>query len=130
MDNEGVNKWSVGRLLVMVAIMLPVVSWAAPAVNVMQAAPEVHPYDYAEVVLQVQGCQVKNPFRETSLKGSFQLEGGEVVPVEGFCDAPDGSVQKIRFMPQPISSVKSGLNSGHHAKQTQPGVYLRLAIGT
>ena len=76
MDNEGVNKWTVWRVLVLVAIMPPVAAWANPAVNVMQGAPEVHPYDYAEVVLQVQGCAVKNPFRETSLKGSFQPANG------------------------------------------------------
>ena len=109
MDSKGVNKWIVGNVLVMVAILLPAAAWAAPAVNVMQGAPEVHPYDYAEVVLQVQGCAVKNPFRETSLKGSFQIEGGEAVTVEGFCDAPDGSVQKIRFMPQKVGTYSYNL---------------------
>jgi hypothetical protein len=40
-----------------------------------------------------------NPFRDIRLEGEFQLDGGEPVKVEGFCDSSDGSISRIRFMP-------------------------------
>ena len=83
----------------MMAVVLSVRVWSAPTVTLSKVAAEVSPYEYAEVAVQIQGTEAKNPFTEASLKGSFQLEGGPSVAVEGFCDALDGSVQKIRFMP-------------------------------
>ncbi len=57
-------------------------------------------------VLDLAGAEVRprpvppaNPFTEVSVRGEFGPEGGETIFVDGFCDASDGSVHRVRFMP-------------------------------
>ena len=42
---------------------------------------------------------VRNPFTDASVTGSFTASGGQRFNIEGFCDSPDGSVYQIRFAP-------------------------------
>jgi hypothetical protein len=73
---------------------------AGPAdVKFSQSAPAVDVYDFVEVVLNVERPDVANPFTDAVVAGEFAPEGGEAVRVDGFCDAADGSVFRVRFMP-------------------------------
>jgi hypothetical protein len=62
------------------------------------SADAVDVYDFVEVTVRTTPPPA-NPFVSADLTGEFQTEGSDPVRVEGFCDAPDGSVFRIRFMP-------------------------------
>ena len=64
------------------------------AVTFVQSAKSVDAYDFIEVTATVSQPVAANCFTDAALTGSF---GG--TKVEGFCDAADGSVFRIRFMP-------------------------------
>jgi len=51
------------------------------------------------VTLQVKPAAVKNPFTDVFVQGTFRQEGAAPIAVEGFCDSPDGTIYRIRFMP-------------------------------
>jgi hypothetical protein len=73
---------------------------AAPgAVSFSQSAASVETYDYVEIAAQVQGPDAGNCFTDAGLAGWFERAGTAPLKVEGFCDAADGSVYRIRFMP-------------------------------
>jgi hypothetical protein len=74
---------------------------AAPKdVSFSPAAESVEAYDFLEVTVNVAGPDARNPFTDVTLRGWFAKAGAvERRNVEGFCDSPDGSVFRIRFMP-------------------------------
>jgi hypothetical protein len=76
------------------------VSAADPGVLFEASSAEVDAFDFVEVAVRVEGPRAANPFREARVTGAFQREGGTPVEVEGFADAPDGSLYRIRFMPR------------------------------
>ena len=59
----------------------------------------VEAYNFAELTISPKALDVSNPFTDVTVTGQFRREGGEPVRVEGFCDSPDGSLFRIRFMP-------------------------------
>jgi len=63
------------------------------------SASEVEVHDFLEVTLDVRDAEVDNPFIDVVVMGEFTREGGDAVVVEGFCDAQDRSLYRIRFMP-------------------------------
>jgi len=70
------------------------------AVSFSQPAAELDAYDFLEIEAKVSAPRAQNPFTDATLKGWFQqTAGNKQWPVEGFCDARDGSVFRIRFMP-------------------------------
>jgi hypothetical protein len=69
------------------------------AVNFTPHAKSVRAYDYVEIPLAVEGPDADNPFTDVSVRGEFRREGEAPVKVDGFCDSPDGSAFRIRFMP-------------------------------
>ena len=65
-----------------------------------QSANSVAAYDYVELTLRVNPPLPGNPFTDGSVTGSFGPAGeSEPVKVDGFCDSPDGSLFRVRFMP-------------------------------
>ncbi|HTT64518.1 MAG TPA: DUF4038 domain-containing protein [Bryobacteraceae bacterium] len=73
---------------------------AAAEVSFSQSAPRVEAYDFVEVTAAVSAPGAGNPFTDATLTGSFAKRGAaQSVSVDGFCDAADGSVFRIRFMP-------------------------------
>ncbi len=76
----------------------PLALAAAGDVEFSQAAPSVAVYDFLEVSVRVGTPATGNPFTGPVVTGSFGL-AGERTKVEGFCDSPDGSLFRIRFMP-------------------------------
>jgi hypothetical protein len=89
-------KWSCLTSLALSATLL-----AAPReVSFSRAAGIVEACDFFEVTVNVAGADAGNPFTDATLRGSFGKAGAiERRNVEGFCDSPDGSVFRIRFMP-------------------------------
>src|SRR5262249_37931350 len=69
-------------------------------VTFSQSTESLEAYDFIEVTANVSKPRASNPFTQASLEGVFQKPGdGKQWNVEGFCDAVDGSVFRIRFMP-------------------------------
>jgi hypothetical protein len=83
------------------SMLLGTQSLASPAeVSFSQSAPRVAPYDFVEVTAAIAPPAPGNPITGATLTGSFAKRGAaESLPVDGFCDAADGSLFRIRFMP-------------------------------
>ncbi|HUE22549.1 MAG TPA: DUF4038 domain-containing protein [Bryobacteraceae bacterium] len=82
-----------------VAIMMAPLAAAPADVSFSQSATRVEQYDFVEVTAAVATFGAGNPFTGATLAGSFSKRGAAGIQVDGFCDAPDGSVFRIRFMP-------------------------------
>lgn len=84
----------------MVALVASLVLKAAPAnVSFTPAAASVEAYDFVEATVSITAPDVRNPFTDATLTGSFGKSGAARTSVTGFCDSADGSVFRIRFMP-------------------------------
>jgi hypothetical protein len=60
----------------------------------LQSADPVEVYDFVEVTIRT--CTpIDQPFTAVSVRGEFDGKA-----VDGFCDAQDGSVYRVRFMPE------------------------------
>jgi hypothetical protein len=68
-------------------------------INFALSREEVDVFDFVEITAFVQEGAAVNPFTEMECFGVFGLDDKSLVPVDGFCDAPDGSIYRIRFMP-------------------------------
>ena len=69
-------------------------------VTFSQSSPSVEAYDFVEIVIQSSPPDVRNPFTEVLVTGSFGKAGpADRAIVDGFCDSADGTVYRIRFMP-------------------------------
>ena len=92
-----------GLLFLMTVILLVTATrlLSAPReVSISQSAQSVEAYDFVEVWLNVSNPDATNPFTDVSVQGQFGKVGeSSRTPVDGFCDSPDGSVFRIRFMP-------------------------------
>jgi hypothetical protein len=83
------------------AVSAPLLSRAGPAdVAFSQSGQSVEAYDFVEVTLNVSKPDARNPFTDVTVRGHFEkTSGADKLSVTGFCDASDGSVFRIRFMP-------------------------------
>jgi hypothetical protein len=69
-------------------------------VSFSQATPDLQAYDFAEITAQIAPPRAPNPFTDASIHGTFEKSGtNQRWQVDGFCDAEDGSLFRIRFMP-------------------------------
>ena len=95
-------------LFASILTLLPGVCLAAPASVSFSTAPtQVEAYDFAEITATVASPDARDPFEDATLTGSFATEdGSRHWDVEGFCDAEDGSVFRIRFMPPQAGRYK------------------------
>ena len=90
---------------VLTCLALAVALAACPAgaepgsVAFSQSTQSVAAYDFVEVTLAVAQPDLRNPFTDASVSGRFSAAGQQPTSVAGFCDSPDGSVYRIRFMP-------------------------------
>jgi hypothetical protein len=86
--------------LLLALLWYPAVLSAAPkAISFQQSVQTVDAYDFVEVNVQVERPDAANPFTDVVVKGSFGKRGGDRLSVDGFCDSPDGSTFRVRFMP-------------------------------
>jgi hypothetical protein len=100
----------------------------APAVSFGPLAEQVEAYDFVEVPIRVGQPAKVNPFTEVAVRGRFTREGDEPVTVDGFCDAEDGSLFKVRFMPSKPGRYRYAVTyeqAGH--KQTHEGSFRATA---
>ncbi|MGA2631970.1 MAG: DUF5060 domain-containing protein, partial [Terriglobia bacterium] len=95
------NRWALSVVCLVLALAQPGTLWGVPRdVTSSQSAQSVEAYDFVEVTLNVSGPDAKNPFTDASVEGQFGKVGESArLSVDGFCDSPDGSVFRIRFMP-------------------------------
>jgi Protein of unknown function (DUF4038)/Domain of unknown function (DUF5060)/Putative collagen-binding domain of a collagenase len=57
-------------------------------------------YDFVEVTLTVANPVTRNPFTDVAVSGRFRkVDQGNELIVDGFCDSPDGTIFRVRFMP-------------------------------
>jgi hypothetical protein len=96
-------KFSIKRICLFLAIVLGTArsSQSMPAdISFSQSAQSVEVYDFVEVTLNVSKPDAGNPFTDVAVQGSFEkASGADKLSATGFCDASDGSVFRIRFMP-------------------------------
>jgi hypothetical protein len=86
---------AIGLVLFASGISLP-----PGSVSFSQSSPELEVYDFVEITARISAPLPRNPFSDASIRGTFQTVGGaKRLQVEGFCDAEDGSLYRIRFMP-------------------------------
>jgi hypothetical protein len=72
-------------------------------VTFSQSSTDLDAYDFVEVSAHVAGRGARNPFTDAILFGTFEKASGvQKWHVDGFSDAEDGSVYRVRFMP-PVS---------------------------
>jgi hypothetical protein len=103
---------------------------AAPfEVSFSQPASKVEVYDFVEIVATVAQPDAGNPFTDAAVTGSFGKAGArERVEVDGFCDSPDGSVFRIRFMPSSAGNYAYSLTYKQGAfEKTQTGGFEAVA---
>jgi hypothetical protein len=90
------------RNLSLIALALPLIKPLAAApggVSFSPSAAGIDAYNFIEVTAIVTAPDVSNPFTGAAFTRSFGKAGATTVQVDGFCDSPDGSVFRIRFMP-------------------------------
>jgi hypothetical protein len=61
------------------------------------SASSVPVYDFVEVEVRTRASQ-GNPFIDAQLTGELRHGESPAISGDGFCDSPDGSVFRIRFM--------------------------------
>ncbi len=91
------------------ALIFLLAAWGLIASHPLSAAPSqviftpsaetVDAFDFIEVALNVTSPDAANSFTDVSVEGEFARAGSPPLKVDGFCDAADGSVFRIRFMP-------------------------------
>jgi hypothetical protein len=81
---------------------------AAPGnVSFTQSAPSIDAYDFVEITTTVKSPDARNPFTDVSVRGSFEsVKDGRRWDVDGFCDAEDGTIYKIRFTPRSVGEYR------------------------
>ncbi|HEX7360848.1 MAG TPA: DUF5060 domain-containing protein [Bryobacteraceae bacterium] len=94
-------------LAVLTTCISPHVFAASSNVSFAPSASSVEAYDFMEVAINVAKPRARNPFTDVLVSGTFEsATGGNVWHVDGFCDTPDGSVYRIRFMPPAPGTYK------------------------
>ena len=81
-------------------------------------------YDFAEITATITAPDAPNPFTDATLTGWFEAAGGKPRwTVTGFCDAEDGSIYRIRFMPPSAGEYR-------YSVEYRQGDFLKTDSGT
>jgi len=92
---------------------------ATPRVSFSQSSTSVDVYRFVEITAKVESPGVPNPFTNAAFSGTFShADGTKPIQVEGFCDAQDGTVFRIRFMPSAsgVYHYRLALKIGGHSE--------------
>ncbi len=116
--SRGTRRSSRGRAsLIVVALALSATAVGACRrplplrVSFSQSAPSVAAYDFIEVSADVSWPRPSHPFVDARYDGEFETaDGASRWHVEGFCDAPNGSVYRLRFMPPSPGDYKYSIS--------------------
>ncbi|GAA4452284.1 DUF5605 domain-containing protein [Nibrella saemangeumensis] len=107
------------HLLVLCLLSHPLLAQRLPQNAFALQRDKVDVYDYAEVTLRLPAFRAGNPFTEVPLTGTFRHESGDSVRVEGFCDAQDGSLHRVRFMPTRPGTYRFTIRGQYNGKFIQ-----------
>jgi hypothetical protein len=107
------------------ALLASILAAAPREVTFEPAGGPVEAYDFIEVAVRVNGPDLRNPFTDATLLGSFgKTTGGARTSVDGFCDSSDGSVFRIRFMPSSAGDYTYSVTYRQEAfEKTQTGTF-------
>lgn len=72
----------------------------AADVRLNPSPTSVSTFDFVEFTLVVDKPDAANPFTDVEVTAEVTLPTGVTVNVDGFCDAADGSIYRVRFMPR------------------------------
>ncbi|HZU27620.1 MAG TPA: DUF4038 domain-containing protein [Bryobacteraceae bacterium] len=112
------------RIALLLAALTALLSAAPASVSFSQPSPPVEVYDFIEIAARVASPDAANCFTDAALTGSFERPGAPPVDVEGFCDAMDGSVYRIRYMPSGPGDYRYRLRFRQGSyEQTQSGAF-------
>jgi uncharacterized protein DUF4038/uncharacterized protein DUF5060 len=78
---------------------------SATTISVRQAASQPVLYEPFDLVLDVQSPAGSNPFVDASVTAVLQASGQPPLTLHGFCDAPDGTVFRVRFCPDAMGPL-------------------------
>lgn len=92
-----------GVLLVVAALLDGLVGFPSlppRSVSFAQSVKELDAYDFVELTAEVAPPRPLNPFMDATLSATFEtVTGDKRWRIDGFCDAEDGSLHRVRFMP-------------------------------
>ena len=110
---------------VVLSAISPSLLAASPAdVTFSQPATQINRFDFVEIAANIQKPDAANPFEDASLTGVLETaDGSQHWNVDGFCDADDGSVFRIRFMAPIAGDYK-------YSVTYQQGGFTRKSSGT
>ncbi len=92
--------WVLAGLLLLSGTQPSSMQGSPEEITLSQSAQSVESYDFVEITLNVTAPDVGNPFTDASVEGQFgKVAESARLSVDGFCDSPDGSAFRIRFMP-------------------------------
>jgi hypothetical protein len=92
-------------------------------VTFSQSSADLDAYDFVEVSAQVSGRRARNPFTDATLLGTFEKASGvQKWHVDGFSDAADGSVYRVRFMPSVAGDY-------HYSVEYRQGLFRKTFAG-
>jgi len=103
---------------------------AAPReVSFSQPPASTEAYDFVDLAIHVDGADAANPFTDVVVRGWFEKTGGgKRLEIDGFCDSPDGSLFRIRFMPSSAGDYTySATYRQGGFKKTQGGTFRAVA---
>lgn len=99
-------------------------------ISFSQSSPSVASQEFVEVEIDIPLPTLVNPFIDGQVTGSFGPAGGARMNVEGFCDSDDGSVYRIRFMPQePGVHNYTVTYRQHGSRTTHTGTFTAVDAG-
>jgi len=87
-------------LIALLLLTAPARGLAAPGKVTFSAVtqPEIEAQDFFEVQVQPAELPAGNPFVDADVTATLTGPDGRSVSVDGFCDSPDGSVYRVRFL--------------------------------
>jgi len=108
---------------IIIWIIVPTASASAtePNITFIQPVQNVECYDFFEVIIKMAPPLQGNPFTEVNVSGEFGPSGRTMNKVDGFCDSNNGSIYRIRFMPEEPGKYEYTIrlnSSGLDAKKT------------
>src|SRR5262245_50447744 len=82
------------------ALLLAIAGLPPGTVSFSQSTQALEAYDFVELTAQVSPPRPRNPFTGAAMRGTFRMKGRDTAwQIDGFCDAEDGGVHRVRFMP-------------------------------
>lgn len=94
-----------------------------------QSAETVSVNEFVEVTVDIVPPVSGNPFTDAHLSGYFQRVGSEErIAVDGFCDAQDGSVYRIRFLPTQAGEYAYTLRFQRNGEEEEPVIEDRFRV--